>query len=201
LEALPDAERQSMAWIAEATPPDSTFLVLSPKVSWEADYVLEWFPALAGRKSILTPQGSEWLAAWTHARRTCLYNKFRGEALGSAEQMETWLERMQVPYSHVYVSKLVHGPINLEPLRQELLSSPDYQVLRDDAGATVLARAAPSPLVAQAASEPPLAPDCRSFYDEPPRVQTAFYQMHGERAPWMWVAEHTREVTQRRRWW
>jgi hypothetical protein len=201
LEALPDAERQSMAWVAAATPPESTFLVLSPKVSWEADYVLEWFPALAGRKSVLTPQGAEWLAAWTHARRTCAYNKFRAEALGNAAQMQRWLGRMQVPYSHVYVSKQVQGPIDLEPLRQELLGSPGYQVLLDDAGATVLARVGAGPVVGQVAGEPPIAPDCRSFYDEPPRVQTAFYMMHGEQAPWAWVAEHTRELTQRRRWW
>ena len=51
LEALPDGERDSMAWIADNTPPGSVFLVLSPKSSWETDYVLEWFPALAGRRS------------------------------------------------------------------------------------------------------------------------------------------------------
>ena len=38
LEALPAAEREAMAWIAEQTPAASKFLVLSPKTSWEVDY-------------------------------------------------------------------------------------------------------------------------------------------------------------------
>jgi hypothetical protein len=200
LEALPDGERESMAWIAAHTPPDSSFLVLSPKSSWEADYVLEWFPALTGRRSVLTPQGAEWLASWSHARRVCLYNAFHHQALGSLERMETWLSRMAVPYTHVYVSKLVRGPIDLDDLRAALLASPHYQVMLDDPAALVLARTeAASPLAVQG-NVPPVAPDCQNLFDQPQRVQTEFYDLHGPAAPWVWAEQHSRELTRRRPW-
>jgi hypothetical protein len=200
LEALPDGERQSMAWIAANTPEASAFLVLSPKASWEADYVLEWFPALAARKSVLTPQGAEWLAVGTHTRRVCLYNQFRAEAMRSLDSMEQWLSRMHVPYTHVYVSKMVHGPIDLEDLRAALVASPDYQVLLDDAGATVLARTEPAFPVSSQPSEPPIAPDCQTLFQQPRPVQATYYEAHGPRAPWAWVEDHSRELTRRRRW-
>lgn len=200
LEALPDGERQSMAWIADNTPRESVFLVLSPKDSWEADYVLEWFPALAERRSVLTPQGSEWLPSWTHARRVCLYNAFRRQALGDLPRMEQWLSRMNVPFTHVYVSKQVRGPIDLDGLRAELAASPDYQVLLDDAAALVLARSDAAPSLPGQGSEPPMAPDCQSLFDQPPRVQDEFYSLHGAGAPWVWAEQHSRELTRRRPW-
>jgi hypothetical protein len=200
LEALPDGERQSMAWIADNTPPESIFLVLSPKDSWEADYVLEWFPALTGRRSVLTPQGSEWLASWTHARRVCLYNAFRRQALGDLPRIESWLSRMGVSYTHVYVSKLVHGPIDLDGLRAELVASDHYQVLLDDDAALVLARTDAAPPLPGQWSEPPVAPDCQTLFDQPQRVQTEFYNLHGARAPWVWAEQHKRELTRRRPW-
>ena len=200
LEALPEGERQGMAWIAANTPEASTFLVLSPKASWEADYVLEWFPALAGRKSVLTPQGSEWLTIGTHARRVCLYNQFRAEGMRSLDSMEQWLSRMHVPYTHVYVSKMVRGPIDLEDLRAEFVASPHYQVLLDDAGATVLARTEPALPLSSQPTEPPIAPDCQTLFEQPRAVQAVYYEAHGARAPWAWVEDHSRELTRRRRW-
>jgi hypothetical protein len=200
LEALPDGERDSMAWIAANTPTDSVFLVLSPKNSWEADYVLEWFPALAGRKSVLTPQGAEWLPAWAHARRVCLYNAFHRQALGSLPRMETWLDRMEVPYTHVYVSKLVRGPVDLDNLRSALVASPHYQVLRDDPAALVLARTDAAPPSPAQWSEPPMAPDCQNLFDQPQRVQTEFNNLYGADAPAIWADQHSRELTRRRPW-
>jgi hypothetical protein len=98
------------------------------------------------------------------------------------------------------VSKQVHGPIDLEGLAAELVASPHYRVLRDDAAALVLARTdAAAPLPAQW-SEPPIAPDCQTIFDQPQRVQAEFSDLHGTAAPWVWAEQHSRELTRRRRW-
>jgi hypothetical protein len=194
LEALPAAEREAMAWIADQTPAASKFLVLSPKASWEVDYVLEWFPALAQRKSVLTVQGSEWLAGWIHARRACLYGRFRADGMGALEEMEDWLQRMGIAYSHVYVSRLVQGPLDLDPLRDALVTSSHYRVLYDGRGGTVLARASGESGAASMADDPPIAHDCQTLFDQPEPVQVAYRAAYGGRAPWAWKDEHTREI-------
>ena len=53
-------DREAMYWARENTPPDSRFLVLTGTSSVSCDSVLEWFPALTGRQSIYTVQGTEW---------------------------------------------------------------------------------------------------------------------------------------------
>jgi hypothetical protein len=194
LEALPAAEREAMAWIAEQTPAASRFLVLSPKMSWEVDYVLEWFPALAQRKSVLTVQGSEWLAGWIHARRACLYVRFRTDGMGGLGEMEEWLQRMGIDYSHVYVPRLVQGPLDLDVLRDELVTSSRYRVLYDGRGGTVLARVYGEGAAAAVADDPPIAHDCQTLFDQPEPVQVAYRAVHGARAPWVWKDEHTREI-------
>jgi hypothetical protein len=56
--SVPD--RQAMNWVRENTSVDSKFLVLTGTNAITCDWVLEWFPALTGRRSIFTVQGTEW---------------------------------------------------------------------------------------------------------------------------------------------
>ncbi len=53
-------DQEAMIWVRENTPEDSRFLVLTGTTSVSCDSVLEWFPALTGRKSLFTVQGTEW---------------------------------------------------------------------------------------------------------------------------------------------
>ena len=53
-------DREAMSWVRENTPDSSRFLVLTGTSSVSCDSVLEWFPALTGRQSIFTVQGTEW---------------------------------------------------------------------------------------------------------------------------------------------
>jgi hypothetical protein len=55
---LSQAEVDAMEWVANHTPADSTFALVSGDAS--DDIVSEWFPAVAGRSSLATAQGSEW---------------------------------------------------------------------------------------------------------------------------------------------
>ncbi len=53
-------DREAMQWVKENTSADSRFLVLTGTDSVSCDSVMEWFPALTGRQSIYTVQGTEW---------------------------------------------------------------------------------------------------------------------------------------------
>ncbi len=60
LHAVPEEDRTAMAWIAANTAADAQVMVVSG-TSWPIDATSEWFPALTGRQSVATPQGTEWL--------------------------------------------------------------------------------------------------------------------------------------------
>lgn len=53
-------DQEAMGWVRENTPKDSRFLVLTGTQSVSCDSVMEWFPALTGRQSLFTVQGTEW---------------------------------------------------------------------------------------------------------------------------------------------
>ena len=53
-------EREAMQWVKQNTPADARFLVLTGTDSVSCDSVMEWFPAITGRQSIYTVQGTEW---------------------------------------------------------------------------------------------------------------------------------------------
>lgn len=67
---------QAFDWIDKNTGQDDTFLLLPHKYSWQHDGVSEWFPALSGRKSLLTVQGAEWLPGDYHAEVEQRYTDF-----------------------------------------------------------------------------------------------------------------------------
>jgi hypothetical protein len=53
-------DQEAMTWVRKNTSATSRFLVLTGTSSVSCDSVMEWFPALTGRQSINTVQGTEW---------------------------------------------------------------------------------------------------------------------------------------------
>ncbi len=141
---LPKDERVAMDWIKQNTPPTSSFVVISPVPSWLwfLDTTLEWFPALAERKSLTTVQGYEWLPGFS---KRLLVNK---KLKMCNDEDVTCLQRFSlaehVQYHYVYVSKHVRLESDLPPccllLLQSLSTSPQYQKVYDGPGATVWAK-------------------------------------------------------------
>jgi hypothetical protein len=68
LVGLSPQERAAMSWVSERTPESARFLVVSGQ-PWGLDRTGEWFPTLAARPSVATPQGTEWLAGGLARRR------------------------------------------------------------------------------------------------------------------------------------
>ena len=109
-------DEEAMQWVRQNTPPDSRFLVLTGTTSVSCDSVLEWFPALTGRKSLYTVQGTEWTKGdefipyvkSTYAVQDCLSS-------GDVACLDNAFSR--AGYDYIYVSKFLRVD-NCSPLAQ-----------------------------------------------------------------------------------
>jgi hypothetical protein len=72
IDSLSQADLAAMQWVKANTPAGARFIVISGQ-TWAIDPVAEWFPALAERESVNTPQGTEWLPCGEFERRKVLY--------------------------------------------------------------------------------------------------------------------------------
>jgi 4-amino-4-deoxy-L-arabinose transferase-like glycosyltransferase len=140
LVALSADERQALSWIAESTPPASSFAVLTPSHEWAVDATSEWFPALAARRSVLTVQGSEWLPAAEHRRLLRRYEASKACNSAGIACLEGVLAADGVTASHVYVSKAGRGPHSAVAVYRELHAAQRFQVVFENAGAAVFQR-------------------------------------------------------------
>jgi hypothetical protein len=144
---LPVDVRSSMAWVAAHTPADATFAVVTGR-SWYADEVSEWFPALAGRRSVGTVQGYEWLGSSGWWRQQDLNADLQACAAAADACLSGWMQRYGLEPAYVYLPKgEVGGPLSAQDccggLRQTLAASPDYIVAYDGPGASIFERRAP----------------------------------------------------------
>lgn len=145
LVGLTPDQQTALAWVSAATPPDSTFLVVTGQLVPTRDRVAEWFPALARRASVLTVQGYEWVPGDAFARRVAAYPAAQRCALRDAACLEAWARAAGVSFSHVFVPKGPTGAIAARgieddccwALRHALRQDAHFQTLYDGPGATV----------------------------------------------------------------
>ena len=130
LEALSAAEVEAMEWVAQRTPEDARFVVIS-RNRWFADRDGEWFPALADRESVTTVQGYEWVQG-EFVRRSILQFRALNCRNENADCLETIDQRE--PFDYVYVP-----PICCSAMRASLLHDPRYDVIYNR-GATIARR-------------------------------------------------------------
>lgn len=194
LESLSAADRQAMQWVADTTPASARFLVLTSTWSWEEDFVGEWFPVLAGRRSLLTPQGAEWLPDSMHARKVCLFNKVRDLAArgGSVDDLDEWARGRGIAFSAIYISKTVRGSVDWSTLLASARASPTYVVRLDTPAVAVLERTEPLTPRWAASGELLVAQDCQAFADQPEDARQRFEAARGPMAARAWVEEHNR---------
>lgn len=103
---LYSADQDAMSWVRANTPEDSRFLVLTGTTSVSCDSVLEWFPALTGRQSLYTVQGTEWTQGENfndYVRST--YSVQKCLPSGDVSCLDAALDRSR--YDYVYISKLL----------------------------------------------------------------------------------------------
>ena len=191
LDSLPDADRQAMAWVAANTPPSAQFLVVSSRWAWESDAAGEWFPVLAGRRSLLTPQGAEWLPSEAFSREVCMYNSSRVLASQgvTVDYLDEWARDRGLSYSYIYVSRSLLGPVQWDGFLQSASKSPNYRVVLDSPAAVVLERTEPLKPLAGPTGQILVSRDCQSLADQPPSVQASYLARYGDYAAWEWVKQ------------
>jgi hypothetical protein len=139
LPVLSEGEREVSAWVAGHTAHDSVFLLVTSTSEEQRDPLVEWFPALSGRASAVTPQGGEWIGRF--GERAHLAAGIKGcQAAGLAC---IHLQTAKGPvFTHVLLGREQRGPLGLETMRAELTRSPDYRLVHDGPGGTVFERVA-----------------------------------------------------------
>ena len=127
-----------MRWVGQETSESSRFLVLSGLPQWSADSISEWFPALSGRVSVVTPQGSEWLPNREFSRLLETHATAQACATEDAACLDRWSDDNGISFSHVYVAKRQSCcPVLTDALRGD----PSYLTVYDGPGAAIFARA------------------------------------------------------------
>lgn len=79
LQAISRVDRAAMEYVERNSPKDSRFIVLTPADWYSADEA-EWFPYLAKRQSLTTPQGLEWLSVFE-------FNKIVGQVAALSQMV------------------------------------------------------------------------------------------------------------------
>jgi hypothetical protein len=83
---------------------------------WFTDPVSEWFPALTGRISVSTVQGSEWLPDHEFTKRVEKYKLLQSCAENDYNCVFSWGQNSDLAFSYVYMTK--------RSARAEKLNSP-----------------------------------------------------------------------------
>jgi hypothetical protein len=130
-------ERAAMGWLTTHTPESSRFLVLTAARSWAEDPASEWFPTLAKRASLATPQGFEWVRGQQYRRRGALYDRLKQCFPRDATCIESLAAELGAPFTHVYFSKALRGPFDPAPLAISLARSSRYRLIWDGSDAAI----------------------------------------------------------------
>jgi hypothetical protein len=136
--ALSPEERAAMAWVQAETAATARFLVISGD-TWALDRSGEWLPSLAGRVSVATPQGNEWVPGGVFWSRVEAHRTAQACSTRDGACLENWSRQSGLSFTHVYLPKR-GGPDCDLYLRCALRADPAYRVLYDGPGATIFAR-------------------------------------------------------------
>ena len=99
--------QKAFQWVAENTPIDSRFLVITGNTDLFADWTLEWFPVLANRMSLTTIQGYEWLDGKNFSEHVNTIQLLQHCLTNSTplECVETQAEKLGPDYDYIYIAK------------------------------------------------------------------------------------------------
>jgi hypothetical protein len=129
------ADQQAFDWVLNQTTPDSRFVVLT-NYFWSADPVSEWFPALTGRTSVATVQGTEWLKDSKFkfvVERNDALQKCTDQSISC---LDAWSKKYKMEYNYIYLRKLTaNEKKELIPydnaLAVLLKNDPNYELVYD----------------------------------------------------------------------
>jgi hypothetical protein len=136
--ALSPAERLPMAWARSSTPSSARYLIITGR-SWPRDRVSEWFPVLAHRVSVVTPQGTEWTTDGRFGRLGEAHARAQDCGGKDAVCIDAWAEETRIPFDYVYVAADASKAC-CPTLTGSLRSSGSYRLVYDQPSATIFQR-------------------------------------------------------------
>jgi hypothetical protein len=130
-----------MAWVAANLEPDAPVAVITNSV-WNSDADSEWFPVLTGRRSVATVQGSELLGQAAFYEQLATHRSLQACVVSATVAcVRDWLASTPAAYLYLPAGPL-HGPGSSDDccadLRAALLADPDFVLVSDRPGATIL---------------------------------------------------------------
>ncbi|MHB1223003.1 MAG: hypothetical protein ACYC2G_02995, partial [Gemmatimonadaceae bacterium] len=136
--ALHPADRAAMRWVATHTDTSARFLVLTDS-PWQVDRLSEWFPVLAGRVSVATVQGTEWLPRGSFDASIRRQSRLTACASRGTACLDSLGTDPALPFTHVYVPT-GPGTACCRALLGALRRDPRFRVVHEDGAATIIAR-------------------------------------------------------------
>ena len=140
-------EQSAMAWVQQNTPASSRFAILSAE-TWPVDRNSEWFPALTGRQSVGTVQGTEWLPGGAFDARRSAYIDLQQCANSDGDCLARWSAADHATFDYVYLLTappgVTNGPIGADSCCRDLAlalrKDARYALVYDGAGAIIFKR-------------------------------------------------------------
>ena len=131
-------EQEALNWVAENTPPESRFLLLTHGSPVNTP-VQEWFPALTARTSLTVVQGYEWLPGEQFSKRMAAYNALQPCLTQNLACVEDWAAARGYTYEYLYIFRGEVGQESVSAeqtlwagwILEDLSARPDYRQVYD----------------------------------------------------------------------
>jgi len=141
---LPESGKEAIAWVRENTSPGGTFLLITGIDDPFADPLQEWFPVLAGRVSVATIQGKEWLLGGDFLPFRDSVRNLQHCLNADPACVEQAAVEMGISYDYLYLQKtsVVGGesvPDNPALLYHLLRASPEYEMVYESEDVVIFA--------------------------------------------------------------
>ncbi len=141
LRSLTPEVRDTLVRLDAETPASARFVVVTGDEQWAIDALSEWFPALAGRTSLGTVQGTEWLPGGEFTEHIEAYDDLQECADREAVCLSAWARRYSLPFDHVFIPRNVYKAYGRDDfddccalLRSSLDRSAEFELVFDSPG-------------------------------------------------------------------
>ncbi|MGA7192049.1 MAG: hypothetical protein WBW94_00350 [Anaerolineales bacterium] len=133
-------DRSAMNWIANNTPADSRFIVITGRSDPLEDPLTEWFPVYSLRTSQNTVQGQEWLLGKKFITFLGSLDQLQSCLNDSPSCVENWASSNHLKYDYLYIEK--PSQTNQTPglLLYLLRQSQSYNPVFENNSAVIFAR-------------------------------------------------------------
>ena len=134
---LEQSDLKPLTWVADNSPKDSRFLILTGETMTMRDPIQEWFPALTGRNSQTTLQGLEWTWGVKFVDSLGGYQTLQGCLTQNLACVMDQAEKLHLSFDQIYIKKQPKAVCGGSPTCQyglitELRSSSNFKLTYED---------------------------------------------------------------------